>query len=56
LQRAQSAGVQVVECYSRTPIQGSILQFVDPGNVRWDQGTAAAALAIADARTLGWIK
>jgi predicted acylesterase/phospholipase RssA len=54
LDRAEAAGVQVVRCYSRTPVVGSILQFVDPGDVRWNQGLAAAELAIADAKAYGW--
>ena len=55
LDRAEKSGVQVVRCYPRTPVEGSILQFVDPTGARWKQGQDAAALAIADAKKLGWI-
>ncbi|HTB21602.1 MAG TPA: patatin-like phospholipase family protein [bacterium] len=56
LDRAEAAGTQVVRCWSRTPVTGSILQFEDPDMVRWNQGVAAAMLALADAKAYGWVQ
>ena len=55
MQRAEAAGIQIVECYPRQQVPGSILEFRDLDNRRWDLGQGAADMAIKDAKTLGWI-
>jgi predicted acylesterase/phospholipase RssA len=54
---ARAQGIEVLEVYTKSDVEGSILNF-DPDVLatRWKQGQVAGQEAIAEATSMGWIK
>jgi len=53
---ARTQGVEVLEVYTKKPVEGSILNF-DPSVLatRWAQGQVAGQEAVAEAKAMGWL-